>query len=136
RARLQAYAAERLTLEDMQPVVEIDAVLNLPDVNEELWSALDQIAPFGMDNPKPLFALRGGQLAGPPQLWKEKHLKIALKQAGRTVVLKGFGLGERVGELTGTGSLDMAFEIERDWFGGLGLLARNFRVCESAAAAV
>jgi hypothetical protein len=30
----------------------------------------------------------------------------------------------------------MAFEIERDWFGGLGLLARNFRVFGMASAAV
>ncbi len=135
RARLQAYASERLTAEDMQPVVEIDAVLELPEVNEALWSALEQIAPFGMDNPKPLFALRGGRLASPPQLWKEKHLKIALKQGGRTVVLKGFGMGERAGELEAGGVVDMAFEIERDWFGGLGLLARQFRVVDSASAA-
>ena len=27
--------------------------------------------------------------------------------------------------------VDVAFEIERGWYGGLGLLARQFRVCDS-----
>ena len=58
RHRLQAYARERLTPEDMRPVVAVDAVLDLREVNEDLWSALEQIAPFGMDNPRPLFAVR------------------------------------------------------------------------------
>jgi single-stranded-DNA-specific exonuclease len=135
RERLCAYAAARLTPDEMRPVVKVDAVLDLPDVNEELWSALEKIAPFGMDNARPVFALRGARLAGPPQLWKEKHLKIAVKQGGRTVVLKAFGMSERAGELQGDGAVDMTFEIERDWFGGLGLLARNFRVYEAASAA-
>ena len=50
-------------------------------------------------------------------------------------MLKGFGMGERAGELEAGGVVDMAFEIERDWFGGLGLLARQFRVVDSASAA-
>jgi single-stranded-DNA-specific exonuclease len=137
RDRLQAYAAERLTPEDMRPVVAVDAVLDLREVNEDLWSALEQIAPFGMDNPRPLFAARSAQLAGAPQLWKEKHLKIAVRQSGRTVVLKGFGMGERAGELkafNAVGAVDVAFEIERDWYGGLALIARDCRAGEVVAA--
>ncbi len=134
RHRLQAYARERLTPEDMRPVVAVDAVLDLREVNEDLWSALEQIAPFGMDNPRPLFAVRSAQLAGPPQLWKEKHLKIAVRQSGRTVILKGFGMGARAEEWKALSSIDVAFEIERDWYGGLGLIARDCRACEVAAA--
>jgi single-stranded-DNA-specific exonuclease len=135
RERLRAYTAERLTPEQMRPVVKIDAVLDLTDVDERLWLALEQIAPFGMDNPRPIFGLRGARLSGPAQLWKEKHLKMAVKQGGRTVVLKGFGMGERAAELQEGCLVDVAFEIERDWFGGLGLIARNFRRAEAAVGA-
>jgi single-stranded-DNA-specific exonuclease len=128
RERLQEWAGARLTAEDMGPTVEVDAVLELPDINEDLWSALERIAPFGMENARPMFALRGVQLAGPPQVWKEKHVKLAVKQAGRTMVLKGFGMADRAGELAGGGAVDVAFEIERDsYFGGLGLIARDWR---------
>jgi single-stranded-DNA-specific exonuclease len=135
RDRLQAYAAERLTADDMRPVVEIDALLDLTDVTEDLWAALNQIAPFGMGNPRPIFGLRGAKLAGTPQLWKEKHLKLPVKQGGRTVVMKGFGMAELIPELEGAEFVDVTFEIERDWYGGLGLLARHCRVSETAAGA-
>ena len=128
RDRLQTWAAARLTAEDLRPVVEIDAVLDLADVNDELWQALEQIGPFGMDNPCPLFGLRRAVMAGPAQVWKEKHLKLAMKQGARTMVLKAFGKADRATELAAGQPLDVAFEVERDWFfGGLGLLARDWR---------
>ncbi len=126
--RLRDYAAARLTPEDMRGVVKVDAAIGFRDVTEDLWDALDKIAPFGLENPRPIFASLSAQLSGPPQLWKDKHLKIAAKHGGRSIVLKGFGMGDRAEELRGADLVDVAFEIERDWFGGLGLIARDCRV--------
>lgn len=127
RERLRAYAAGVLSPEDMQPVVEIDAVLRLTELSDALWLALEQIGPFGMDNRRPLFAVIGVQLAGPPQVWKDKHLKLAVKQGTRTVTMKAWNMAERAGELSAMASMDIAFEIERGWFGGWSLTAREFR---------
>lgn len=132
RERLRAWAAERLTAEDMRPVVDIDAVIELPEINDALWQALEKIAPFGMGNRRPLFAARGVQLAGPPQIWKEKHLRLAARQGGRTVMMKGWGLSDLAEELREVREVDIAFEIERDWFGGWGLTARACRACGTA----
>ncbi len=133
RERLQAYAGRLLSAEDMRPVVEIDAVIDLADVNEDLWAALERIAPFGMDNARPLFATRGAVLAGPPQVWKERHVKLALKQGPRTIVIKGFGMAERASEWAPGSAVDAAFEIERDlYYGGLGLILRECRCCEAS----
>ncbi len=127
RERMRAWAAERLTVEDMQPTVEIDAVVELRELDDALWQALEQIAPFGMGNGRPLFAARGVALAGPPQVWKEKHVKLAVRQGGRTVTLKGWNLSHLATELQGVKTVDIAFEIERDWFGGWGLIVRACR---------
>jgi len=135
RERLRAWAAARLTPEDMQPTVEIDAVIEFGEVNDALWRALEQIAPFGMGNRKPLFGARNVQLAGPPQVWKEKHLKLAARQGGRTLMMKGWGLADLAEELREVKTVDIAFEIERDWFGGWGLIVRACRACEAAATA-
>jgi single-stranded-DNA-specific exonuclease len=135
RERLCGWAAERLTAEDMRPTVEVDAVVELPEINDALWAALERIAPFGMGNRRPLFAARGVQLAGPPQVWKEKHLKIAVRQGGRTMMMKGWGLSELAEELREVREVDIAFEIERDWFGGWGLTVKACRACGAAAAA-
>jgi len=135
RERLRAWAAARLTPEDMQPTVEIDAVIEFGEVNDALWRALEQIAPFGMGNRKPLFGARNVQLAGPPQVWKEKHLRLAARQGGRTLMMKGWGLADLAEELREVKTVDIAFEIERDWFGGWGLIVRACRACEAAATA-
>lgn len=135
RERLRSWAAERLTPEDLVPTVDVDAVIGFGDINDELWRALERIAPFGMDNPRPLFAVRGAHLAGPPQVWKEKHLRIAAKQGPRTLMMKGWGMAEMAGEFSGGQSVDVAFEIERDWMGGWGLTVRACRAADLAAAA-
>jgi single-stranded-DNA-specific exonuclease len=134
RERLRGWAAERLTPEDMQPTVEIDAVIEFGEVNDALWRALEQIAPFGMGNRQPLFGARGVQLAGPPQIWKEKHIKLAARQGGRTLMMKGWGLSELVEELKDVKTVDIAFEIERDWFGGWGLIVKACRATGAATA--
>jgi single-stranded-DNA-specific exonuclease len=124
RERLRSRAFAQLTSEDMQPVVEVDAVVDLTDINDALWHALERMGPFGIGNPLPLFAVRQAELAGPPQVWKEKHLRLAARQAGRTVLMKGWGMSDLATELRGVKKVDIAFEIERDWFGGWGLTAR------------
>jgi single-stranded-DNA-specific exonuclease len=143
RGRMRAWAATRLTPEDLMPTVEVDAVVNVSEINDPLWLALEQIAPFGMDNPKPLFALRNTELAGPPQVWKEKHLKMAVRQpptgpgrSGRTLMMKAWNKSELAAELRDVRSVDVAFHIERDWFGGWGLTARACRECTGEAAAI
>lgn len=126
RERLRVYAAGVLSAEDLRPVVEIDAVLQMTELSDALWVALEQLGPFGMDNRCPLFAVRGVQLAGPPQIWKEKHLKVAVKQGTRTITMKAWNMAERAAELSTMGSMDIAFEIGRGWYGGWDLTAREF----------
>ena len=114
----------------MRPVVEIDAVVQLPELSDALWLALEQIAPFGMDNARPLFAVLGARLAGPPLVWKEKHLKVAVKQGTRTVTMKAWNMADRAAELTAMsaeGPMDIAFEMERGWYSEWELTAREFR---------
>jgi single-stranded-DNA-specific exonuclease len=111
----------------MRPVVEIDAVLQLSELSDGLWAALEQIGPFGMGNPRPLFAVLGAQLAGPPQVWKDKHLKMAVKQGTRTVTMKAWNMAERAAELSAMASMDIAFEIERGWYVGWELTVQEFR---------
>jgi single-stranded-DNA-specific exonuclease len=134
RERLRGWAAERLTPEDMQPTVEIDAVIEFGEIHDSLWRALERIAPFGMGNRRPLFGARNVQLAGPPQVWKEKHIRLAARQGGRTLMMKGWGLADLAEELLDATAVDIAFEIERDWFGGWGLTVRACRACAAAAA--
>jgi hypothetical protein len=61
-------------------------------------------------------------------VWKENHLRAALRQGGRTLTMKGWGMAERAAELRDVRTVDAAFSIERDWLGGWGLTAKAFRI--------
>ena len=132
RQRLNAYAAERLRPEDMQQTVAPDVVVTMDELSDELWNALQYIGPFGMDNRRPLFALRHVALAGDPQVWNEKHLKIVVRHRNRTKLLKGWGMAHLAEELAGAQSVDVTLELDRDLWGGWGLVARACRVATSS----
>jgi single-stranded-DNA-specific exonuclease len=127
RERFRAYAASRLGPEHFCPVVEIDAAVEAREIDDALWRALERIGPFGEGNEQPLFAFRSADLAGPPQPWKEKHARIAIRHGGRSLLLKGFGLGPRCEELRGAARVDVAFQMDRDFEGRWDLIARDWR---------
>jgi len=79
RKQLDQFARSRLTLNDFEPMLDIDAELNLTDVTPELYQVLQKLEPYGMANPEPIFAARA-QLAAPPKVLKEKHVKLKLRQ--------------------------------------------------------
>ncbi len=79
RTRLDAFARTRLTPADFDPILDLDAELDLANVTPELFQALQLLEPYGMANPEPIFAARGVQLTAPPQILKDKHVKLKLK---------------------------------------------------------
>ena len=99
RERLNAHALSVLTPEDLRPTVEIDAVLNFSDLTEKAINEVFSLAPFGFGNGAPLFGILNAELAGPPAVQKERLLKLAIRQNGRTVMASSWSLASRVSEL-------------------------------------
>jgi single-stranded-DNA-specific exonuclease len=114
RARLNDYAAARLTLEDLAPEVEIDALLEFREIDERSVAEVLSLAPFGCGNPAPLFATLNVEVAGPPVVMKEKHLRVMLRQNGRTLMMKAWNFAERAAELQAGARVDAAFTLEED----------------------
>jgi single-stranded-DNA-specific exonuclease len=128
RERFNEAAARRLTSDDFCPTVEIDACVKLSDLHQGIFRDVKRLAPFGNSNPEPLFAVLNAEVAGNPMLWKEKHLKLMLRQDGRSLFVKGFRLGHRIEELRAGMRVDVAFNLEDDqWNGGWAALLRDFR---------
>lgn len=114
RRRFHAFAAARLTADDILRRLEIDAVLDLREITEQAIDELFTLAPFGHGNPPPLFAALGVEVAAQPTIMKEKHLRITVRQNGRSLVLKAWNLAHRAAELTPGARLDVAFNLEED----------------------
>jgi len=128
RERLNAYAAARLSLADLAPQVEIDAVIDFAEINERSVADVFSLGPFGCGNPAPLFAALNVEVAAPPPVWKEKHLRVPLRQNGRTVWLKAWNFACRAEELPSGARVDVAFSIEDDAYsGGWSVVLRDCR---------
>jgi single-stranded-DNA-specific exonuclease len=79
RAKLDAFARTRLTPADFDPILHLDAELDLSEITPELFQALQLFEPYGMGNPEPVFAARSAQLAAPPRILKDKHVKLKVR---------------------------------------------------------
>jgi single-stranded-DNA-specific exonuclease len=114
RERFNAYAAARLCPDDFLPRLNIDGVVDLREIGERSAHDVSALAPFGNGNPPPLFAALDVEVAGPPAVWGEKHLKVMVRQNGRTIMLKAWNWAERAAELPAGARLDVAFVLEED----------------------
>jgi single-stranded-DNA-specific exonuclease len=79
RTELDAFARTRLTPADFDPVLEVEAELDLDEITPALFQVLRLLEPHGAGNHEPAFASRGARLIAPPKILKDKHIKLKLK---------------------------------------------------------
>jgi single-stranded-DNA-specific exonuclease len=83
RAELDAFARLRLTAADFDPVLIVEAELDLSEVTPALFQMLSLLEPYGTGNHEPAFTARNVQLLAPPKILKDKHIKLKLKAGER-----------------------------------------------------
>ncbi|WP_421380105.1 single-stranded-DNA-specific exonuclease RecJ [Bacillus salacetis] len=95
RNRLNALAEEQLTEEDFIPLTELDAAINLEEVDLDTIESLQMLAPFGMGNPKPKLLIEGVSISGMRKIGgNQDHLKLSLQKDVYTLDSVGFGMGD------------------------------------------
>jgi single-stranded-DNA-specific exonuclease len=114
RQRFNAYAAVKLAPEDFLRRVDIDAIIELREITDRAIDEVFALAPFGHGNEPPLFAATGVEVAGPPAVFKENHLRLNVKQNGRFLTLKAWNFAPRIAELPQGAKIDIAFTLEED----------------------
>jgi single-stranded-DNA-specific exonuclease len=114
RERFNAYAAARLSPEDLLPRLEVDAVVELGDLTDPCVQEVLALAPFGHGNPPPTMAALDVEVAGQPVVMKEKHLRVMVRQNGRALALKAWNFAKRAGEMPPGARVDITFTLEED----------------------
>ncbi len=72
---------------------DIDSVLDIEDVNREVFQAIDRLAPFGVGNPRPLFKFENVEISKVEQFGKgREHMKLIFhnSETGDAVTAMGF----------------------------------------------
>jgi len=101
-------------LDDLEPVLRVDAAINLGEIGWPLYDELIQLEPFGMGNPTPVFGARGVRVSAPPRILKDKHLKLRVEAGSRDMDALGWGWASRAPQLEPGQQIDMAFTIEKN----------------------
>ncbi|HYA96338.1 MAG TPA: single-stranded-DNA-specific exonuclease RecJ [Terriglobales bacterium] len=141
---LDRYARARLTPGDFEHPLNLDAELRLEQITSEFYAQIEQLRPFGVGNPEPLFVARGVRIGLPPKVLKEKHLKLRVVQEsavnnGRHAFdAMGWRMVERTEKepLVAGDVLDIAFIVERNSnpeFAGMRLSLRDYAGVAKAA---
>jgi single-stranded-DNA-specific exonuclease len=131
RRRLEAMAAEQLSLLDLAPVLKIDAELELADLDFAICTRLGELEPHGEANPQPLFVSYGVRVVADSvrTVGREgQHLKFRACGQGSTSEWEAiaFRMGEMAAGLPGR--VDLAYTIEmNDYSGRPQLVVKDLR---------
>ncbi|MDC3415633.1 single-stranded-DNA-specific exonuclease RecJ [Aquibacillus salsiterrae] len=118
KEKLNECAAKQLTAADYRQVLRIDSTITIDELSVDLIKEIEQLAPFGMGNPKPLIHVKS-KLDEVRQIGSEKnHLKLILQQDNAKLDCIGFGFGELYPIISPQSELDIIGELQiNEWNG-------------------
>jgi single-stranded-DNA-specific exonuclease len=120
--RFNDVARSKLSREQLQPELRIDAEISIDDVTDELEGVLRHFEPFGVGNPTPVFVSRGVRLSMAPRIVGTDGLKLRIATAAGDRDALGWGMGDLALEITPETVIDLAYRLERDTYQGVSRL--------------
>jgi single-stranded-DNA-specific exonuclease len=112
RSAFCEYAAEAISDDLRTAELSIDAESTLSAFTLQVVDQMEQLAPFGQGNVRPLLCASGVKLVDPPRPLGAtgRHLSMQLEQHGVVLRAVAFGGGDRIEEFQAApGPLDVAF---------------------------
>ncbi len=82
KSNLEQKISKELTAFDLIQKIDIDATLSLTDMTKKFVSDLEQLEPFGNQNPLPNFLIKNVTILDQPRLLKDKHVKLSVFSDG------------------------------------------------------
>lgn len=119
--------AEEEKIENIMPVIPIDAKIELEQVNREMVKSLEQLEPYGEANKTPIFLIKNLRIDAIRTLSEGKHLKLALRSNNTIIDAIGFNLGYMADDYIIGDKIDVAGSLEINSYGGMDSLQINLR---------
>ncbi|VEE12661.1 single-stranded-DNA-specific exonuclease RecJ [Streptococcus anginosus] len=97
----------------------LDEELSLPDLTLETLKNFEKLAPFGMDNKKPIFYLKDFKVENSRTMGAgNTHLKLKISQANVAFEVVAFSLGNLATEFSQTKNLELAVTLSVNKWNG------------------
>lgn len=126
KRRFEEYVAAHITPEQQRPTLEVEAEVELSDMNWKMYKILQCLEPFGPGNERPLFLCRDLiNNRNTRAVSDGKHLHLDLTD--RIVAMDGiaFGQGDKATHLQNGNSIDICFYLEENSYRGRTTLQMN-----------
>ena len=126
KRRFEEYVATHITPDQQSPTLEIEAEVELSDMNWKMYKILQCLEPFGPGNERPLFLCRHLINNRNTRAVSEgRHLHLDLTD--RVVAMDGiaFGQGDKAAHLQNGNSVDVCFYLEENTYRGRTTLQMN-----------
>lgn len=102
-----------------KPSLTLDGELDLEDLTVEILKSFDKLAPYGMENPKPIFYLKNVQIESARTMGQNNtHLKFRIRKGEVSVDVIAFGKGNLVLEFSQVKQLDLAVTLSLNQWNG------------------
>lgn len=119
--------AEEQHIEEITPVIKIDAKVNLSEINKQMVESLKMLEPFGEANKMPIFLFKNLKIDSIRALSEGKHLKLTLKDNNVIVNAIGFNLGHLAEEYRIGDKIDVVGTLEINSFNGVDSIQINIK---------
>ena len=118
RRRFQQYVSEHIGTRQKEATIDIEAEIDFKDITKKLLNDLKKFAPYGPENPKPLFCTRGVYDYGTSKVVgkQQEHIKLELVDSRSSNVMNGiaFGQSQAARYIKSKRSFDICYTIEEN----------------------
>lgn len=115
--RFDLVVREQLGEDDLIPETVYDTTLTLNEVSLDTVSKLDLLAPFGLNNPPPVFLMEDLQVVSSRAVGSDQsHLKLTLAQNG--AVREGIAFGQAKSQTVLSKEVSIVASVDKNEFNG------------------
>ncbi len=118
RVLINKYAGDLLNGKKFVQKINIDYILKESFLNVDVVNSLNVLEPYGVGNPKPVFALLEAKVLRKQLLSDGKHIKLNLLLNGVNIDAIGFSMGDFDPIITEGCTIDIAGNLEINSFRG------------------
>ena len=119
--------AKKENIEQIVPVLNIDAKIDINNIDKQMIESLKELEPFGEANKMPIFAFKNLKIDSIRALSEGKHLKLTLKEGNTIINAIGFNMGELSEEYRIGDKIDIAGVLEINTFNGVDSMQINIK---------
>lgn len=126
RQRFEDIVSKQISEEQLTRLINIDAELDLNEIDWDFYKYLSKISPFGPGNPIPVFVSHNLHTYGSSRVLKNEHLKFYVHQesepgkntSSKVMEVIGWGMAENEPLINSGMPYSIAYYIEENTFRG------------------